>query len=169
MKRLFFALWPDSPTRRALAAIARRLRGAGLRPVSPGNFHATLLYLGHVEDEVCAALRQQAGEIHAQPFTLVFDTLSFWPGPRVLCLACRRQPEAVHDLVGTLTDMVSAYSIQLDTRPYRAHVTLARKAGESVELVFEPLYWRADSFALVESRSTENGVIYQPLTHWPLG
>ena len=57
----------------------------------------------------------------------------------------------------------------MDERPYRPHVTLARKVRAAYEEVeFEPISWDVREFGLVESTSTVEGVKYQVKLRWPL-
>jgi len=56
-----------------------------------------------------------------------------------------------------------------ESRPYRPHLTLARKVGRwEGPAEVEPLLWRADSLTLVESRTDREGSRYEPLASWPL-
>ena len=49
--RLFFALWPDGDTRKAINGLARpAVRRAGGRPVPARHFHMTLAFLGEVPE-----------------------------------------------------------------------------------------------------------------------
>jgi 2'-5' RNA ligase len=64
--------------------------------------------------------------------------------------------------------MISAFPVRLDQRPFRAHITLARKAQQRPDFDFEPIRLKAYDFALVQSVSTENGVRYHVLASWPL-
>lgn len=167
MKRLFFALWPDDSTRQQVDRLNHQLDGAG-RKLIPQNLHVTLVFLGNVEDEIAEAVERQAADIDAAPLELVFDELDYWKRPRVICLTCRRQPDSVYDLVNKLTRMISAFPVRLDQRPFRAHITLARKAQQRPDFDFEPIRLKAYDFALVQSVSTENGVRYHVLASWPL-
>ena len=167
MKRLFFALWPDETTRAQIDSLNQQLDGAG-RKLIPQNLHVTLVFLGNVEDDVADAVERLAADIQAAPLELLFDELDYWKRPRVICLTCRRQPDKVYDLVNQLTRMVSSFPIRLEARPFRAHITLARKAQQRPDLIFEPIRLKAKEFALVESVYTENGVRYQVLARWPL-
>jgi 2'-5' RNA ligase len=127
------------------------------------------VFLGNVDDKTADAVQKAAAFIKAAPFSLRFDELNFWPKPRVLCLTCRRQPKPLYVLVNALTRMVQEHSVRLDNnRPYRAHITLARKATANPQLEFGAIEWSADSFALVQSRSTDKGVCYEVIDSWPL-
>lgn len=168
MKRLFFALWPDDKSRHHIDQINQKVSLTGIRKLIPDNLHITLVFLGNVEDDIAAAVQKRAAEVIAPPVSLSFDELDFWPKPKVLCLTCCKQPKAIYELVNALTSMVSAYPVRLEQRPYRAHITLARKAWQRPDTEFEPVVINADSFALVESKSTEQGVRYEVLQRWPL-
>lgn len=168
MKRLFFALWPDAKTRSRIDAISTKVRQHGLRKYRADNLHCTLVFLGNVEDEVANQLVSEMADIKLAEFSVIFDRISFWPRPKVLCLTCSSQPQRLHDLVDAISDRLNQYPIRLEKRPYRAHITLARRASQNCELVFEPIEWQAQSFALVESVSTENGSEYRVLQQWPL-
>lgn len=167
MKRLFFALWPDDKSRRRIDQLNQRIEQPGRRLV-PENLHITLVFLGNVDDDIAQAVQQSAANIQGSPISLQFDELDFWRRPRVLCLTCQRQPAKLYKLVNDLTRMVEAFPVKLDKRAYRAHITLARKAQKRPDMAFEPIQITADSFVLVESVSTEQGVRYQVLERWPL-
>jgi 2'-5' RNA ligase len=168
MKRLFFALWPDDQSRQKVDEINQQISLPDIRKLIPKNLHITLVFLGNVDDEVATAVQQRAANIISPPVSLSFDSLDFWPRPRVLCLTCQKQAKPVYQLVNALTEMVSEYPVRLDSRPYRAHITLARKAKQRVEMDFSPVNIKADSFVLVESKSTEVGVRYTVIGRWPL-
>ncbi len=57
MPRLFFALWPDPPTRTALAMLVDGLPLVGGRRVPAENLHLTLAFLGNVDEGAAAAAR----------------------------------------------------------------------------------------------------------------
>ncbi len=168
MKRLFFALWPDNNSRQQIAQINQQITFPNMRKLIPDNLHITLVFLGNVDDAIATAVQQRAGDIIAPPISLQFDELDYWVKPKVVCLTCQRQPKAVYQLVNALTAMLTEYPVRVEQRPYRAHITLARKAKQRPELNFSPVVINADSFALVESISTEKGVRYQVRERWLL-
>ncbi|WP_273150410.1 RNA 2',3'-cyclic phosphodiesterase [Methylophaga thiooxydans] len=168
MKRLFFALWPDDNSRQQIAQINQQITFPDIRKLIPDNLHITLVFLGNVDDAIATAVQQRAGDIIAPPISLQFDELDYWVKPKVVCLTCQRQPKAVYQLVNALTAMLTEYPVRVEQRPYRAHITLARKAKQRPELNFSPVVINADSFALVESISTEKGVRYQVRERWLL-
>lgn len=168
MKRLFFALWPDQETREKVSKLNRVIRSDRVRKVKPDNVHITLVFLGGVTADQERALIDGAGKIAAEPVDVQFDQLTLWRRPGILSLTCSEQPLPLLNLVAELTKIAVACEIDVDKRPYKAHVTLARKARVKPEIDLQPLRWQADSFALVETVSTETGSHYQVLQSWPL-
>jgi len=65
--------------------------------------------------------------------------------------------------------IVLAQGVEIESRPYTAHITLARNLKKRPELeVVPPIQWQSDSFVLVHSVSTARGVDYQVINTWPL-
>jgi 2'-5' RNA ligase len=168
--RLFFALWPGEPLRTALAPRIRALQPAGVgRAQRPDQWHVTLEFLGSVPASRVAAARDAAEQVHAGSSELQFDAVEFWRRPEVLCLVAREVPPPLADLVAQLRSALAAQGFEPETRPFRAHVTLARKVTQPVATApFEPLGWPVAEFALVESITDRSGSIYTPLASWPL-
>ncbi len=168
--RLFFALWPGEPLRTALAPRIRALQPAGVgRAQRPDQWHVTLEFLGSVPASRVAAARDAAEQVHAGSCELRFDAIEFWRRPEVLCLVAREVPPPLADLVAQLRAALAAQGFEPETRPFRAHVTLARKVTQPVATApFEPLCWPVAEFALVESITDRSGSIYTPLASWPL-
>ena len=131
--RLFFALWPGEPLRTALAPRIRALQPAGIgRAQRPDQWHVTLEFLGSVPASRVAAARDAATLVHASPSELRFDAVEFWRRPEVLCLVAREVPPPLADLVAQLRAALAAQGFEPETRPFRAHVTLARKVTQPV-------------------------------------
>ncbi|CCE22094.1 RNA 2',3'-cyclic phosphodiesterase [Methylotuvimicrobium alcaliphilum] len=169
MKRLFFALWPDEAVRRQCTELAHRLLKAEDRSVNPGNLHVTLVFLGAVGDVLESAMVQAAGEMKKlQPVAIHFDELSFWRKPGIICLTSSNPDDKAMILAEHLSALVSSFGHSIDERSYRPHVTLIRKAKQSVQTEFEPIIWHSNTFCLVESCSAPGGVDYRVIRQWPL-
>lgn len=166
MKRLFFALWPDADLRRQCRHIARLVTGAGIRPVNANNLHATLLFLGGVDAQQQAAISLTADSLPIPDMELVFDRLSFWKKPAILCLTCTNGDPGTAALAAQMAAIAVQNGVEIDERPFQAHITLIRKAQAPVEVGFEPIVWRAKAFCLVESCSLPGGVRYQVIKRW---
>ena len=164
-RRVFFALWPSEATRRELLrAIRTAVRRSGGRGTPPGNLHITLAFLGPVTE---AALERviDVPPIPSAGFSIKLDRLGFWRGSSVLWLGSRRQPAALLQLERTLWDALVAVGFERERRPYRAHVTLARKA-KPVEEAIDPVTWPVSELALVESRPGARHSVYEVLRIW---
>ncbi len=169
-QRLFFALWPDDDTRGALAGLARsRLPPGRGRPVAVENLHITLVFLGSVDSGFRACAEKAAERLSAPAFALEFRRIGYWPRSRLLCAAPDRTPDALSGLVSTLNGALIRCGQQPESRPFRAHVTLARKLREPVnETTHAPICWRVTEFHLLESETLPQGARYRRLHSWPL-
>jgi 2'-5' RNA ligase len=183
-RRLFFALWPDDVTRATLAHATRKaVRSCGGRPVAAHNLHATLLFLGsvaqsRVSEVMAIAARATAGRTvpdaagSSSP-GFVFDRIEFWKKPRVLVATPSVAGGAGDALAGALAEVLARETLSAgfapDAKPFRPHVTLARKvAFLKTELSMEPVPWSFADFALVESQTDPDGPVYTVLESYPL-
>ncbi len=169
-QRLFFALWPDDQVRQALAALASKSLKRRGRRIPAENLHLTLAFLGPVPPETRSCVEAMADGISGDSFTLEFTHLGFWPRPRVIWSGCDETPRALTALVNALRDGVKGCGLRPESRPYRAHLTLARKA--SVDPRFgephAPVIWSVDGFHLLESKTLSTGAQYKILRSWRL-
>jgi len=173
-QRLFFALWPEEAARLALATgTARAVRHCGGRPVPAANLHVTLMFLGSVSSERIPEVRSLARAVAAacaqeQPLALTFDRLVHWSVPHILC-ALAEAPDAAARLAAALKDVAAATGFAPDLKPFRAHVTVARKVLHAAHLpALRPVLWCFNDFALIDSRTEPSGPIYSVIESYPL-
>jgi len=166
MKRLFFALWPDDAIRRQCCLIIEKIGVATVRPVEPNNLHATLLFLGNIDAEQEIAITAAAATVSVSSMALRFDRLSYWRKPGILCLTSQHVDPEAASLARQLAEIATQYGVTIDERPFRPHVTLARKAKAPVVAEFEPIVWISEAFCLVESCSAAEGVAYRVVKRW---
>ena len=166
MKRLFFALWPSEQTRKQIDSVNQSIHQRGSRKLAAGNLHVTLVFLGNTSATNELVLRKSAGNISVQPFELHFNQLVFWQKPKILCLTTQRYDAQLTALVKALNHIVEQCGMHTEVRPYKPHITLARKAQKLIDCEVQPIAWQVDSFCLIESCSTPNGVVYQVLKRW---
>ncbi len=166
--RMFLAYWPNQPVReRITQLIDHRLARVG-RPVAPDNLHLTLVFLGQVNAIQLQQLLPVIDGLESEPIELVFDRLGWWPDSRVLWLAPNSIPEQLEDLVSELRTSVNECGIEVDKRPYRAHMTLVRKVRQLPSLPeITPVTWRVHKWVLVRSDTRPEGVRYTPV--WTQG
>jgi len=169
VKRLFFALWPDEDAKAKIDRLNQSLTCERLKKFRPDNLHVTLAFMGNVDGITEQSIRQHISYITAKPISIIFDQLTSWSNARILCLTSTKQPQQIIDLVEQLKIVIGQHGVQLDSRPYIAHVTLARNARPNPTIMLKPISYHAINFCLVESVSTADGVDYRVLESWPLG
>ena len=150
--RLFLAVWPDAAVREALARWQRAWTwppGTGLVP--PERLHLTLHFLGNVPVSELPALT--AGlRVPFDSFELAFGHAELWPGGTAV-VRPDATPPALSGLHGRLAAALAGLDRPVESRRYKAHVTLARRAIGARPPTAQPKFsWRADTgFVLVRS------------------
>lgn len=168
-RRLFFALWPDEAVRLAILHATRKLaRQSGGRPITPDKVHVTLVFLGGIAARRVGEIERIASEVAGRPFEVEFDRLEYWQRARVLCLVPSNTPPALVELVKDLNSRLEAAGFEIERRPFRAHLTVARKVARPVDCACPRLVYPACDFVLVESRTVSAGSQYQVVGRWPL-
>lgn len=150
--RLFLAVWPGGAVREALAGWQRAWTwppGAALVP--PDRLHLTLHFLGNIPVGEVPALTA-ALQVPFEPFELQFGHAELWPGGTAV-VRPDATPPALLDLHGRLAAALAWLDRPVESRRYKAHVTLARRAiGAAPPKAHPKFIWRADAgFALVRS------------------
>ena len=169
--RLFFALWPDDELRQDLAGCAQGLLGDyPCRVQRPDQWHITLEFIGNVADERLPSLHAAALDARwslAEPVALRLDRLEHWPRPEVLCVTATRTPPELSALVESLRAALASHGFEPERRPFRPHLTLARKARQPLAArPVAPLRWPVGDLVLVRSASDAAGSRYEPLARW---
>jgi 2'-5' RNA ligase len=174
--RLFVALPLPQVLRDALSRLAPAA-GAGIRPLSPGDLHVTLHFLGMADIAVAKAA---LAFVVAPAFTaaLTLPGQFFVRGhPRTLFAGVA--PDApIRTLHAEVGQRLQSAGFALDTRPYVPHVTLARldkpaSADVIAQFLRQPLPPEARSFecrefALYASETLAEGARYRVLERYPL-
>lgn len=160
--RLFFALWPDAPTRRALRKTCRdAVAFCGGRPVPPPHYHLTLAFLGNVPVAQVPAIRAAAAGVTPPVLTLQLDRFGYFPRARVLWIGPTDVPTALTQLAAELWAALQAVGLQPEPRPFRPHVTIARKVNRAPrELSLQVVSWQLRGFALIRSVTAPTGARY---------
>jgi RNA 2',3'-cyclic 3'-phosphodiesterase len=178
MLRLFFALQPAPEQNSALVdRVAPLLTQMGALRVPAENLHATLCFVGAVAPHDLARLLSVAAEQRGRRAELCFDALEYWHRPRILCATAAENSASApaREFAERLGSAVVAAGFTPDIKPFRAHVTLARKIQaaraaqcEWPQPLTPPVLVRCHRFVLMESRRGESGSIYSVVDSWPL-
>jgi len=138
------------------------------------NFHVTLAFIGSVPEgrlpEVVAVAEQVSREVEQAAVELRFDDIDYWKKARIACATASGPSPVAAALAEALKSKLTAGGFTPDLKPFRAHVTLARKVprgGHGREM--PALLWRFTQFALVESRTESDGPVYHVIGSWPIG
>jgi 2'-5' RNA ligase len=160
--RMFVALWPGQSVRAALCEWRDGVVWpASASPTRTEQLHVTLHFLGSVERERVPELALGL-DVGMAPFELEFGHAEIWPGG-IAVLAPDLAPAPLLALHGALGAALERLGMTPETRPYRPHVTLARRAGAlKSAIVGPPIRWQVDGYALMESKvgnGSEYGVV----------
>ncbi len=167
--RLFFALWPSPKVLDTLRQTQRSLEIEikDGKPVSPANFHITLLFLGDIPEDQISALKSLAAKAPLEPCELILDRVEHWVRPAVVCLVATQTPPALDNLVATMKRGLRQLGLKTEKRPFRPHLTLARKVKKRmVGHTIEPIHWPVRDFVLVASELNREGSRYRIIGHW---
>jgi 2'-5' RNA ligase len=164
--RLFFALWPDAATVRALndwAGDAHALCGG--RIMRPDTLHLTLAFLGDTAPELLPPLAREVQARRIEPGMVTLSRYGAFPRPRIVWAGPADTGNGNPD-EGTARLTAEHQNLWNWVRPlhparpephFRPHVTLLRNA-DTRELPPQsppPIAWRYDRYVLVAS--TQNG------------
>lgn len=166
--RLFFALWPGERQREGLARAQRELPIDRGRKTHPEDLHITLVFLGELEAERRACVEDLADRVRAIPFTLVLDRIGCFPRTQILWCGASQRPQPLLDLLGALETGLRDCGFRPESRPFKPHVTLIRKARAMPARELErPVSWPVSDFSLVSARPGECPR-YRVERSWPL-
>jgi 2'-5' RNA ligase len=154
----------------ALGALARdvaaRARG---RAVAAANIHLTLAFLGDTPKSSVPALEAIGAALPLEGFGLVLDHVGGFRASGVAWVGAASIPPPLDVLQAALARALAAGGFPVDARPFRAHVTVARKCGSVLrEKLAAPVEWRVDALTLVASTLAPGGSVYRPLASWAL-
>lgn len=178
MLRLFFALQPGLEQNTSLVEqVAPLVARLGAQRVPAENLHATLCFVGAVAEERISLLKEVAAGIRGQVSAMDFDAIEYWEKPKIICATA--SDEAAAAPARKLAQQIAAAIIDAgfspDFKPFRAHLTLARKVLAVNAATIEwpctltlPVRVHCDRFTLMRSDRGASGSIYSVVESWPL-
>jgi RNA 2',3'-cyclic 3'-phosphodiesterase len=166
--RVFVAAELPPGARAAVDALARP-GIEGLRWSRPEQWHVTMAFLGEVEPATVASVGVALRGSGAPPGRARLGPATALLGRSILCV-----PVTGLDVVATrVAHALRAEGFEIEERPFRGHVTLARARGRrsvppSLRGAAIEATWEVDRLAVMESRPGEGGSRYEVLEHVPL-
>lgn len=164
-KRIFFGLWPSDrqrdQLRNSISPLAKNVEGDA---VLRGNWHVTLAYIGDYPESMIPSLQNAASELRFEPFRLRFDKAEYWPRPKIAVLSAQTVPPELQHLVLSLEILLTKIGIEPESRTYRPHITIVRRAKPfEVQRPAQPAIVEWTGFELIESVSSPRGLSYRPI------
>ena len=180
--RLFVALSISAEVRDSLASLLIQLHRADPKPrwVNPTNLHVTLKFIGSSPDEQLPNIIDSLGKV-GTPAGIPIDvrSIGFFPNdrrPAVIWAGIEAPPELAM-LAQRVDQVLTACGISAETRPFAAHLTLARlkesRLSEALRAAIanskDQLFGRQIStqFHLMESKTKSGGAEYTTLHSFP--
>jgi 2'-5' RNA ligase len=170
--RLFVGLAVDDAVKETLERLTLRLRAKddGLRWSTPDQWHVTLVFLGEVDDGKRARLVRELGTVLQSALTMRMERLSVFERAGILYAEVEVSAELLR-LYESVAAAVRRVGLEIEERPYRAHITLARSRNRDGRKAIEPLRrlaeqqrlsvrWEAKEFLLYESQLSPGGSRY---------
>jgi 2'-5' RNA ligase len=149
----------------------------GVRWTDPNDLHITLKFLGGVQPAVLDDVRNRLAEIRMRPFKVSLGRAGFFEAAGVLFAEVLRTAE-LHSLQESVERAMIGSGIAREERPYRPHITLARRIGKRRISIPRALVTRLDGFCkrLPERSFSVQRIIlyestaghYQPLREYDL-
>jgi 2'-5' RNA ligase len=176
--RLFFAVELPPEIQHDLGRLSDDNRD--YRWVDPSLLHVTLAFLGEQPEERLPTLEHVGREAAADSHTGVLRlgaARQFGSGraPRVLWVDLAGDVAALSALHANLTHQLKAAAFPTEDRPFRAHITLARRretahggapGGWPPEIEHER--FKMDTLTLMQSRLSSRGPTYTPVFQVPI-
>lgn len=172
--RAFFGLPVPAPQSEELARFvaACAQMAPSFRWTPKENLHLTIRFIGNVERALVEAVADALADRPLAAFEIEPGEVGSFGrvrAARVVWLGLRTGAEAATALAAHLEAGCVLAGLRGESRPYQAHITLARarsRAGASLpELPAVPRVkpWRADHLVLYSSRLTRTGAVYEAM------
>jgi RNA 2',3'-cyclic 3'-phosphodiesterase len=174
--RLFIAVTPPAEIRDLVVKTYSEIERA--RWVRKEQLHVTLRFLGELEEEAAASVREALRAIAAPHLTLALKRAGTFGRPaRVLW--CGLDPEEeICALASEIDRIVVQAGLTEADKPFAPHLTVARFKNSPPVMIrswleqhraFETPPFSVDAFTLYQSKLSSSGAEHFPLEIYPLG
>ncbi|MGI6239760.1 MAG: RNA 2',3'-cyclic phosphodiesterase [Christensenellales bacterium] len=168
--RLFVGIALNDEARDALRIATERMRKeVSGRYVPPRLYHITLAFLGELDagrlDDVRAAMDDAA--LGFLTTAVALSKLGYFGKIENAILYCGVSGAQVLDrMAGALKRALTAHELTYDEKPFRAHITLARRVFATEALLdtpVDPVSFHVDGFMLFHSCRVDGELRYLPI------
>lgn len=180
-QRLFFALMPNESIKSQINDLVVNKFSpdelSTVKLVQQHNYHITLLFLGHVKDELVPDIISSVQQVKMSPFELKINKTGYFQKRKVFWLGLKKAPHEEFDyLLDALTinlQRITGLDLQLGTRKFIPHITILKKlydlsACSKLQSARFKIDWLVDKFSLVRSVQDVVGVKYEVLAEYHL-
>jgi 2'-5' RNA ligase len=176
--RLFIAIDIDAPVLASVVKLQRQIKdkmknGNGLKWVVPQLMHLTLKFLGEVDESRIEEITDAIAIVCLEKKIFEFELSvigTFGRPAKVLWLGSAEQSAELAALAAAIEQGLSELGFEKETRPFSAHLTLARIKDSGVDKnlrrivndfeKIEPMPIKVDSVCLYKSQLTSDGPVY---------
>ena len=152
--RLFYALWPDEATRKALSLWQANISG---RRVPSKNLHITLAFLGEQPASIVPELSRILESVSSHAIRLKLDKTGYFSHHRICWTGMEQIPEHLIQLHDELVSALLEKAVSFDRYSrFTPHITLARHSGRARMASPPPIIWNANHLVLVKSHFTQS-------------
>ena len=166
--RLFVAVWPPADVIDGLRGLERP-PVHGVRWTTPDQWHVTLRFLGELPS--ASALSAAIHGIALPAATAVMGPSAARPSPALLWLPVAGLDDLAAAVIGATASLG-----ELEERPFRGHLTLARAGRRAARGAFRGLpalglsaRWEVEEVTVVRSTTGGPGARYEVIERFPVG
>lgn len=159
-QRVFLALWLPPALADTLSRRARELtRTSGGRPTRASTMHLTLAFVGDVPHEQVETLVRLVPSLQGKVFRLTLDRVGVWRHNGIAWAGPSVTPAPLTALRNAAEHALDRAGIPFDRRPFRPHVTLARRVENPGPWAVDigELAWDVSDVVLVRSGRDARG------------
>lgn len=180
--RVFLAINLPDEIKRYLAGIIQKLQKENkkkvIKWVDSNILHMTLSFLGDLDDGQIEEVEELIKEelVNYNQTILELKSIGAFPEldrPRVVFVEAQDESKIIYKLQKSLVDKFNRLGLEIDQRPWKAHITVARVKDrgpiKGVDHDIEPgNKWTVGSVDLMESVLTPQGPVYTILEKFEL-
>ena len=125
------------------------------------KLHATLVFVGEIDESILQELRRATHAVHADGFEICFDLADYWEHNHIVFAAPVNIPVQLQNLVRNLENSLAHCNVRFDHREYKPHITLLRNArwNNTTFPAMQKVCWQVGEFVLVQSVQQEYRVL----------
>ncbi len=148
--RLFLALLPDEQTVHRLVELQKGIKG---RIIPRENLHLTLIFFGNQPKSRISELIAFIDTLIFRTFDLRIDRRGFFSRLKINWAGSKETHPELAMLHKTIWDSLGQdHNLESRTKhPFRPHITLARNAQPTSNILSDPFIWHVNRLALMES------------------